>query len=244
MKNALLAIIVTIASSLTPATAFDLSHWKLTLPTDAARTYDGQATEISATQLAAGFQDSHFHYDADGSMVFWCPVGGATTEGTEFPRSELREMLKPGDPSVNWTAKGTHRLAARCRVVEVPSNPKVVIGQIHSYLGKARPLVKLQFYKGRIEALVKSSPTKGKDIKLVWPEVGLDQNITYEIELQDGVLSITVNGIKQVQNIAKNDPEWLKQTFYFKAGAYPQDNDGPATEGARVSFSQLTVSHN
>ncbi len=226
-----------------PATAFDLRHWKLTLPTGVARGGDSDATEVSTAQLVGGFKDPHFYFDADGAMVFWCPVNGVTTEGTEYPRSELREMLEPNDPAVNWTAKGTHVLTARCRVLEVPSDPKVVIGQIHSYSGKAKPLVKLQFYKGRIEALVKSSPTKGKDIKLVWPKVGLDRDINYTIKLENGVLSITVNGKTQTQNIAKNDPEWMKQNFYFKAGAYVQDNQGPATEGARISFSRLTVNH-
>lgn len=241
-----------------PTAKFDLSHWKLTLPVDKTGNYDGHASEVSAAQLAAGFKNSHFLSDASGSLVFWCPVNGAKTEGTEFPRSELREMLDPENPSVNWKAQGTHILSARCRVTEVPSNPKLVIGQIHSYSEKAKPLVKLQYYKGRIEALVKSSPTKGKDIKLVWPEVGLGNDFTYQIKLQDGVLSVAVNGNEQTENIVQNDPAWADQTFYFKAGAYPQDNagavsegaasegavsEGAVSEGARVTFSELKVSH-
>ncbi|MGB7327785.1 MAG: polysaccharide lyase family 7 protein [Rubripirellula sp.] len=234
---------VTNVSGPHPGGRFDLSQWKLTLPYDQAHNYGGHAMEVGAKLLTEEFKDPHFLMDADGAMVFWCPVIGSTTEGTQFPRCELREMLKPDDPSANWTSKGRHALTARCRVLQVPSNPKVVIGQIHSHSGKAKPLVKLQFYKGRIEALVKSSPTKGKDIKLVWPEVGLDGDIEYEIIVHDDVLSLKVNGVTQTQNIVENDPRWLDQTFYFKAGAYPQDNAGPATEGARVSFSDLRVIH-
>jgi hypothetical protein len=44
-------------------------------------------------------------------------------------------------------------------------------------------------------------------------------------------------------NVFKLDPSWVDQTLYFKVGVYPQDNEGPATEGARVSFSKLKVSH-
>lgn len=228
-----------------PASKFQLKHWKLTLPVDSTGAHGGHASEVSATKLAAGFTDSHFQVDPSGALVFWCPVNGATTDDTEFPRCELREMLTQEDPSVNWRSRGTHLLAARCRVTAVPSNPKVVIGQIHGYSksGKARPLIKLQYFKGRIEALVKSSPTKGKDITLVWPQVGLSHDFTYQIKLQDGVLSVTVNGKEQTEDIVKNDPAWADQTFYFKAGAYPQDNEGPATEGARVVFSDLRVSH-
>lgn len=223
--------------------SIDLSHWKLTLPTDGANQYNGHAREISAAQLTAGFQDPHFQTNAKGDLVFWCPVNGAVTEGTQFPRSELREMLDPDNSKVNWTVHGTHILEAECRVMEVPSNPKVVIGQIHSDSGKSKPLIKLQYYKGRIEALVKVSPEAGKDRKLTFPQVGLNGDIAYQIQLEDGVLSLTVNGMTQTEKVIENDANWAKQTFYFKAGAYPQDNDGPASEGSRVAFSKLKVSH-
>ena len=58
--------------------------------------------------------------------------------------------------------RGTHVLDARCRVIEVPSGQKVVIGQIHGYSGKASPLIKLQFFKGRVEALVKDKADEGQ----------------------------------------------------------------------------------
>jgi hypothetical protein len=162
---------------------------------------EGKAMEISARQLAAGYINPEFFYsEASGEIVFWCPVNGATTENTEYPRSELREVIDPLDDNVNWGAPGTHVLEARCRVREVPSSQKVIIGQIHSYSGKARPLIKLQFYKGMIEALVKESPAKGKDIKLVFPEVGLDRDFTFQIKLEDGLLSVTVNDDDPVEH--------------------------------------------
>jgi hypothetical protein len=116
-------------------------------------------------------------------------------------------------------------------------------GQIHGYSGKARPLIKLQFFKGRIEALVKESPTKGKDLKLTFPEVGLDKDFDYEIQLHDGLLNVSVNGTTQTINVFETDPEWAQQTLYFKVGAYVQDNEGPDSEGARVLISRLRVSH-
>ena len=227
-----------------PGDNFDLTHWKLTLPVDASGTTDGKAAEIQAPQLAAGYTNANYFFTgASGTMVFWCPVNGATTEQARFPRSELREMFDPADVSLNWTARGTHLLEAQCRVTEVPSSQKVIIGQIHSYSGKAKPLIKLQFYKGRIEALVKVSPQDGQDRKLVFPDVGLHNDIVYQIRLQDGLLSVTVNGMTQTENIFENDADWANQTFYFKAGAYCQDNQGPESEGARISFSRLEVSH-
>jgi len=222
----------------------DLSHWKLTLPVQASENGGSGPLEISASQLTAGYiHADYFHFNPEGAMVFWCPVSGATTKNTEYARTELREVLDPTDDNVCWAAAGTHVLIARCRVSEVPSSQKVIIGQIHGYSGSAKPLIKLQFFKGRVEALVKENAAKGKDLKLTFPDVGLDKDFDYEIKLQDGLLSVTVNGATQTVNVFEKDPEWAKQFLYFKAGAYVQDNEGTASEGARVLFSKLNVNH-
>ena len=61
--------------------------------------------------------------------------------------------------------------------------------------------------------------------------------------MRDGVLSVTVNGKTESENMIDHDARWSSQTFYFKAGAYPQDNKGDVSEGARVAFSHLEVTH-
>ncbi|MCO8121271.1 polysaccharide lyase family 7 protein [Stieleria sp. TO1_6] len=226
-----------------PGGQIDLSHWKLTLPVDADNTYGGHAKEIESKQLVAGFKDSHFYTDSSGAIVFWCPVNGSRTDNTKFARCELREMLEPGNPARNWGMPGTHVMEARCRLIDIPSEPKVVIGQIHSYTGQSKPLVKLQYYKGRIEALVKLSPDKGDDKKLTFAEAELNRDVTWSITLAGGVLSVDVNGMTQTENMVHHDDSWANETFYFKAGVYPQDNKGDSSEGARVSFSSLRVSH-
>ena len=231
-------------SGLAPESKFDLSHWKLTLPTDAAGRYGGHPREIAAEQLSRGFKDPpHFVSDPEGDMVFWCPVIGSTTEGTSYPRCELREMLEPGNVRRNWSMAGNHVLEGSCRILQVPSNPKVVVAQIHSSTGESRPLVKLQYFKGRVEALVKVSPVQGQDRKLRFADLGSDRAISWRIALDDGVLNVTVNGMSQSENVIANDPRWADQEFYFKAGVYPQDNDGDVSEGARVSFSKLAATH-
>ena len=226
------------------ARSIDLLGWKLTLPIDAEGKFSGNAAEIPPDRLAGGYAHADlFQVGSDGTLTFWAPVIGATTDNSDYPRSELREMLDATDESVNWRVGGSHVLTARCRVRQVPSSQKVIIGQIHSFTGKALPLVKLQFFKGRIEALVKRSPKRGGDLKLELAKADLDSDIAYEIRLDDGKLSITVNGHTQRVNILEGDPAWAEQTFYFKAGAYCQDNDGPPTEGARVTFSCLRATH-
>jgi len=241
---ATLGILISFTANIHAAEAFDLSHWKLTLPVGESGAAEGHPMEVQAAKLSGGYTHAEYFYKGtEGQLVFWCPVTGTKTENTEFPRSELREVINPDDDNVCWAAPGTHTLQARCRVIEVPSTQKVIIGQIHGYSGKAKPLIKLQFFKGRVEALVKENASKGKDLKLTFPDVGMDKDFDYEIKLQDGLLSITVNGSTQSVNVFEKDPEWAKQTLFFKVGAYTQDNEGPATEGALVSFSSFKVSH-
>ena len=228
-----------------PSGNFDLSHWKLTLPIDSSGGTTGTATEISTSQLVAGYTNAaYFYRGADGAIVFWCPVTGATTSGSSYPRTEFRELLDPSDNSVNWLGYGTHLMNAQCKMFQVPSTNKVIIGQIHSYTGAARPLLKLQYNNGTIDALVKQSPTSDTDTHFPFPgNVGLSNRIIYQIKMVDGLLTMVVNGSTQSVNVFQTDPAWTNQTHYFKAGNYCQDNSGPTNEGALVSFDALTVSH-
>jgi hypothetical protein len=219
-----------------PGGNFDLSHWKLTLP-------DANASEIPPAQLMAGSVNQFFHTGADGAMVFWCPVTGGTTRGSSYPRSELRELLDPGDDNVNWTGYGRHSLRAQCKVTRIPSSKKVIIGQIHGFGDGVYPLIKLQFNNGAVEALVKQSPNSGNDTRFTFATVGLNDLITYRIKLVDGLLTMRVNGTTHSVNVFETDPAWTNHSFYFKAGNYCQDNSGATNEGAVVSFYELSVAH-
>jgi hypothetical protein len=219
-----------------PGRNFDLRHWKLTLP-------DPNASEISPELLIAGVTNTSFFTGEDGAMVFSCPVSGGTTSSSAYPRCELRELVDPANENVNWTAYGTHVIDAQCRVTQIPSSKKTIIGQIHSYTGNARPLIKLQFNNGKVEALVKQSPNSDSDTVLSFAPAGLGDLIDYQIKLADGLLSLTVNGTNKSVNVFESDAAWRYQAFYFKAGNYCQDNAGPTNEGAMVWFYELNVAH-
>jgi hypothetical protein len=222
-------------SALPPGGNFDLSHWKLTLP-------DSGASEKSPVQLTGGFTNQYFFTGPDGAMVFWCPVTGGTTSGSSYPRSELREMIDPSDDNVNWTGYGTHTLAAQCKVTQQPpTSKKVIIGQIHGF--NVDPLIKLQSSNGKIEALVKDKPAGGSDIKYTFATIGLNSNINYQIQVVNGWLTLTVNGLVTNHNFFATSPAWTNQTFYFKAGDYCQEAGTNSAEGSSVRFYALTVAH-
>jgi hypothetical protein len=219
-----------------PGANFDLTHWKLTLP-------DAGSTEITAEQLTGGFTNEFFYTDAYGSMTFWCPVTGGTTPGSEFPRCELRELLDPGDENVNWTGYGTHILEGECRVTQVPSSKRTFFAQIHSFAGEAYPLLKLRFDNGTIQGLVRETFNSTNDTIFTFADVGLDNVFNYSIRMENGLLTMTVEGASQSIDVFQADPSWTNQTFYFKAGNYCQDNAGTPDEGAIVSYHMLKATH-
>jgi hypothetical protein len=237
---AALGLLTNAGAAVPPAANFDLSRWKITLPIDDFGGTTGEATEIKNPSLQT-YTSEFFYTGTDGAMVFWCPVIGATTSGATAPRSELRELISGTDSRVNWSAMGTHILRAQCRVTQEPDTGDVIIGQVHGY--PSQRLVKVQYGDGRVQVYIRNSLTVSGDTKFIH-NVGANPLITNEIKVVDGVAFVTVNGVMNSHNFGVSDPAWLTDsTFYFKAGAYLQDNSGPLTEGGRVSFYQLSATH-
>jgi hypothetical protein len=232
-----------------PAANFDLSHWKLTIPVNAVGSTAGVAAEISGGALIGppGYSSQWFHSRSDGGMVFWAPVNGATTDGSSYPRSELRELIDPNNGGVNWTSAGNSVLDVSCKVNVVPtSTGKVVVGQIHGY--NLPPLVKLRYQystsskTGRIDALINVNASS--TITASYPlatGIALNQGFYYRIAVSKGVLSMSVNGA--TATVLKIDPSWQNAGFYFKAGTYVQANGTSATDGGMVTLYRLAATH-
>jgi hypothetical protein len=220
-----------------PGRNFDLSHWYLTLP-------DSDSSIIEPSSLRNGYTNSSWFYTgADGAMVFWCPVIGGTTSNSTYPRSELREMIDPSTTTVNWPSFGTHILDAQCKVTQLPSTGRTVIGQIHSYVSPAPALVLIKSVDGVLNAQVRNTVAGSEYTYYPITNLVLNELITYQIKLVNGLLTVTINGVSRSVNIYQTDPAWTNQTFYFKAGSYCQDNAGTDLEGSLVSFYQLSATH-
>jgi PKD repeat protein len=227
-----------------PSGNFDLSHWYLGLPVDSSGGTNGASASISTDALTNGYTSQWFYTGPDGAMTFWAWVVGATTDKSGYPRSELRELLSPPATDTNWVGYGTHILDGQCKVLQLPSTKKVIIGQIHGYTGAALPLVKVEYANGTLEGIIKTNANDdGSDFTYTFGSTGLSNSITYEIKVVNGLVTIAMNGITNSLNVFHSDPAWATNTLYFKAGDYCQDNSGPTNEGARIAFYALTVSH-
>ncbi len=116
---------LTIASKI-----LNLTNWKLTLPTGASE----KPTEIRQPELDTFEADPWFISVASPSGVrFRSSVNGVTTSGSDYPRSELREMTDNGTSNASWnSSSGIHTMFIDQAITAVPLKKKhVVAGQIH-----------------------------------------------------------------------------------------------------------------
>lgn len=95
------------SGAMSAAAGVDLSGWKLTLPAD--HDGDGEADEIEEDALR-DFKDSpNIVHNPDGSITFsTVSSSAATTANSAYPRSELREMLRAGDTSVDTSSSANN----------------------------------------------------------------------------------------------------------------------------------------
>ena len=111
----------------TTARVLDASDWYLTLPTGSK----GKPDTVQPAKLA-DYSSKWFHANSDkDGIVFTANVGGVTTSGSSYPRTELREMN--GSKLAGWSnTQGTHTLTVRQAVTALPAaKPDVVTAQIH-----------------------------------------------------------------------------------------------------------------
>ena len=91
-------------SSVAPSSNIDLSDWYLSVPTDTDDS--GYADSIKEAALNDDYESDYFYTGSDGAMVFMCTVDGyKTSSSTTYTRTELREMLRAGDTSIDTDDK-------------------------------------------------------------------------------------------------------------------------------------------
>ncbi len=220
----------------------DLSTWNLSIPVGVP------ATTISTPLLTGGYQDYYFRSNTSaGTVIFWAPVSGTTTQSAIYPRAELRETF-PNGALRNWTYTSANNvLSAELAVNQVPSSGKVVIGQIHAF-NSDKPMLKLEYqYKPKtgtanLVAKIRFSPTdaEGKTYTLLGG-IPLNQRFSYSLNLTPtGGLNIKLNNSTWSTQVSS---QWAPKPLYFKAGIYVQDNTGYDSEAGSATFDRLTIEH-
>jgi hypothetical protein len=235
-------------ASAAPSGNFNLSNWKITLPVDQNGTLRGTAVEV---QNLSGYKSSKYFYTgSDGAMVFYAPVDGATTKGSSYARSELREMNATEKAAWNLSTGGF--MSATLEVDAAPNREgvggKLVVGQIH---GQNDELVRLYWENGTVyfvndRAGASNSETKFtlKDSIGATPEISLNEKFSYTINAKGSTLEVAVHADGKVyQSSTKINSVWQSDTLYFKAGAYLGANESNGSGAGQASFYALDVSH-
>jgi poly(beta-D-mannuronate) lyase len=217
-----------------PASILDLTNWKLTLPVG-TDDHPDDAIEVKQPALAAFEDRQFFHANGAGTgVVFRANAGGATTSGSSYPRSELREMTDHGTSNAGWSNEsGRHVMTVTEAVTALPAKkPHVVAAQIHDRNDDVI-MVRLENKRLFVEA-------DGNNIGELDTTYVLGTPFTVEIRATAIGIAVSYNGVPKV-SYAKVGSGW-----YFKAGCYTQSNtstgDSADAYGEVVIYA-LSVEH-
>lgn len=226
---------------------FNLSSWMLTLPVDSYGLNVGLADSVNSISSYS----SEYFVQTTEKLVFTASVSGATTMGSTYARTELRE-LSGGNPSA-WTLTQGGTMTATLQVNEVPklmdgTNGRVVIGQIH---GSSEELVRLYWDNGSVYFMNDHAGTynTSQRFKLLdsggsTPNISLGENFSYVISVKDDhlVVAVYADG-KAYTSETVVSSVWANDLFYFKAGVYLGVNEKQGTGQGVVTFDALDFSH-
>ncbi len=232
-----------------PSGNFSLRNWKITLPVDTYGRFSRTAAEVK--QLG-GYEDHRFFYTGkDGAMVFKAPVEGATTGGSRYARTELREMK--GSERAAWSLVQGGTLSATLKVDEVPTlysgkGGRVVIGQVH---GQDEELVRLYWESNTIYFKNDQAGPGNRELRFDLkdaagrkPNISLDERFSYSIKAKGDFLEVVVRADGKIyKSQSRINDVWDTDKFYFKAGVYLGVNETQGTGYGQTSFYALSYSH-
>lgn len=238
----------------------DLTNWKLQLPI----AYGRGVLEITQPALAV-YTSSYFSYAADGGIIMWCPVTGARTSGSSYPRTELREQVSlpwNTNGAHDWTFIGYHEENATMQVLQVPQTGKITVGQakgaaIGSMLitGSCSVVVELIWEQGMLTAHLRGPPSTADPrtqfcmaATYACGMYKLGGSFRYSLRVVNSLVSVWTDAAGWC--VWNYDFSWWNTTgsnpyyLYFKAGDYVQDNAGTgSTMGGKVKIRHLATRH-
>lgn len=219
-------------TSLSPGTVLNLNDWKLQLPVKADR--PGQVEEVTWPALRT-YSSWYFQLNGAGNgVVFRATAGGATTPGTTFARSELRQMTGDGSRQAAWASLGsTWSMTIREAITHLPPvHPAIVAGQIHGIGTHYVALVRLDGHRLSVKTDKGAGATLDENYQL-------GTIVTIRLVASSDIIRIYYD------NALKAELHEQCIGCYFKAGVYLQSNtrwDAPGAYGEVIIY-DLQVSN-
>lgn len=214
---------------------YDLSLFTLTLPVNSSGQRFGIGLEIDQPALLT-FNDAWFGR-ADGMFIFNVPDGGASTVNSNFCRSELRNTANiPNTTPTSDTLKFS--------VPVLQSNTKMICHQIHAPNNAPYKLIYLGSTNGTgmlyaITQPILGGPTTTTTIKtgMTNGDITILRSVYTGTQLQ-WFLDANWNGTNPNVSIPFNMNGNSGGTYYYKRGAYYDDNSMTGTIATVYHFTQ------
>lgn len=227
-----------------PHDAVPMDYWKVNIPFSSANGgSDGNSSKSAEIDWSGGIssyeRSPYFTNSGCDYVQFRAHAGGATTGGSGYPRSELREMDYRGNEASWSSTSGKHTLEVDLRVTNLPSvKPHVVIAQIHD---GDDDVVTFRLEGNRLMMEI-----DGSDGPTLDSSYSLGERITVGWVVENGQSKAYYNG---------NLVHTLNKSYsgaYFKTGAYTQsacggDNkiDGESCSAyGEVEIFDINLNHN
>ncbi|MFI9811729.1 chondroitinase-B domain-containing protein [Saccharothrix variisporea] len=208
-----------------PANVLDLRNWYVGLPIGE----DESPTNVEQPALATYKVDPWFTSTSDCAAVqFRAAVNGVTTSGSNYPRSELREMN--GTAKASWSStSGIHTMVIDQAITALPNDkPHVVAGQIHD----ASDDVSVFRLEGSSLYITDGDTSHHK---LVTDNYTLGTRFQAKFVVGGGQIKAYYNGVLQTT---------ISKSFtggYFKSGAYTQANCTYSAPCSDTNYGEVKV---
>jgi hypothetical protein len=220
--------------------------------TDALHLPDGWTSDdhddYGQTVIEGGFSETNkFYLLPNGNVVFRIGANdGRTSEGTQHPRSELRELNEAG-AKISWNGtSGVHRMKGRSRITHVAfERPWICFFQIHD---ASSDLVRVQTEGDPgattgLEIVARRTPPGGSEIRTVLRTgYSVGTWISWEIEIDAGRLRIWLDGVVVLDVTGMGT-----SGCYYKTGCYLQTNtikeNGDASQWGAVEMEAGSLQH-
>ena len=199
----------------------DIQSWKITLPVDKdgkdsrdAGTVEKRNTnvlEVSGKNLVQ-FDYSPYFSASESTVVFRAHCAGATTKGTKYPRSELRQLVDGGDNY--WSMNDSQYFQTILAVNHVPvEKPEVCMVQIH---GPVDEPLRVQYHADIGVYLVWNENNKNRDKALKY---SIGEKLKISVGVNQGNITCLLENLNR-NTLYSSTWQAIDTKGYFKVGCY------------------------
>jgi hypothetical protein len=184
-----------------------MKNWTLVRPTGKAGDPDNDYIDEPTDNTISGIC-----FVRNSGVVLHCNANGFTTEHSNYPRSEFREMLNRNWDEKEWPSSGTHRMMCdgSIDVSHLVTRKRIVFQQVH---GPDDDVCQIIYDAGQGLGL---SHNDGDDWEVI------DENYINNTRIKS-ILAVVNNRIQVVYNGAmKVDIPKSGKGWYFQTGCYVQ----------------------